>query len=202
MNIYQENVEVFNIETQHKKMDRRTIYTRNVICEAFLSAKNGKAFNDITVADICRIAEISRGTFYLHYKNTSEVLDEVLDRALSETHSLHNQLYPESCGVTQKCTYPLCQYIRNSETYRCLFFDDALSSYVIEKIFTTHKDEIIKIWGKKSKLSPDQLSMVAYFQLSGCFSAAKRSENMDDDTWKQMQQFIDQFIRNGLQSFE
>jgi AcrR family transcriptional regulator len=185
-----------------KKTDRRTLYTRNVICEAFLMLKKEKAYNDITVADICRNAEISRGTFYLHYKNTAEVLDEVLDRALSEIHPLQNQLFPESCGATQECAYPMCQYIRNSETYRCLFFDDALSSIIIEKIFSNHKDDLIRMLSVNSELSPEQISMVAYFQLNGCFSAAKRSKDMDNDTWKQTQHMIDCFIRSGLQSLE
>ncbi len=184
-----------------KKTDRRTLYSKKVIREAFLLLKRTKAYNDITVTDICREAEISRGTFYLHYRNTAEVLDEVLEEALSFTRRLEEQLYPHKCANTQ-CNYPLCQYIRSSQEYRCLFFDDALSSMIVEKIYATHKEDIIRMWENKTKLSQEQLAMIAYFQINGCFAAAKRSANFDDEKWAETQKVIDTFIRSGIHCFD
>lgn len=189
------------MEQKAKKADRRTLYTRKVIREAFLKLKRSKAYNDITVADICREAEISRGTFYLHYRNTAEVLDEVLNEALSATNTLEQQLYPSRCPNSD-CGYPMCQYIRGSEEYRCLFFDDALSSQILEKIYAVHKDETVKIWAEKTNLSREQLETIAWFQLSGCFAAAKKSGNLSDESWAQMQGLIDAFLRSGLDSLK
>ena len=67
---------------KERKTDRRTLYTRMVIKDAFLKLKSSLAYNDITISKICTEAEISRGTFYLHYDNIRQVLDEVLDDAL------------------------------------------------------------------------------------------------------------------------
>ncbi len=47
-----------------RKKDRRTRYTQKAIRDAFLRVKRMKEYNAITIADICREAEISRGTFY------------------------------------------------------------------------------------------------------------------------------------------
>lgn len=186
--------------TQEKKMDRRTIYTKNVICQSFLKLKNTRDFNHITISDICREAQISRGTFYLHYKNITEVLDELLERAFSETLSLTEQLSAPGCK--SQCGYPLCQYIRNSSIYRCLFFDDTLSPYIIEKIYRSHKEALIEAIGKKTHLPPQQLSMLAYFQLTGCFLAAKRGIGLSDAQWEKNQSVIDTFILGGLKALE
>ena len=62
--------------------DRRTAYTRSVIKEALLALKRTVPFDAITVSALCREAGVHRGTFYLHYRNTLEVLDERLDYAL------------------------------------------------------------------------------------------------------------------------
>ena len=43
-----------------RKTDRRTVYTKKAIGDAFLRVKRNKDYNAITVADICREAEISR----------------------------------------------------------------------------------------------------------------------------------------------
>ena len=47
--------------------DRRTCYTKQQIHEAFFSLLREKGFEGTTVTGICARAEISRGTFYLHY---------------------------------------------------------------------------------------------------------------------------------------
>ena len=49
-------------EKKPRKTDRRTLYTRMVIKEALLSLLAEKEYADITIADLCREAEINRGT--------------------------------------------------------------------------------------------------------------------------------------------
>lgn len=49
------------------KIDRRRRYTLSVIREAFFALLAEVGFAKMTVADICRRADINRGTFYLHY---------------------------------------------------------------------------------------------------------------------------------------
>lgn len=79
-------------KTKKQKTDRRTLYTKQTIKEAFLRLKRNKEYNSITISDICRLAEISRSTFYLHYNHIAEVLDEVLDDAVSNIGDLINHL--------------------------------------------------------------------------------------------------------------
>ena len=69
-------------EPKNRKTDRRTLYTKNVIKDALLEALEDKNFEQITVTDVCRRAEITRATYYLHYQSLPEVLDELLGAAL------------------------------------------------------------------------------------------------------------------------
>ncbi len=48
-----------------RKQDRRTRYTRQTIKDTFLELLKQKSFTKITVTEICKNAEINRGTFYL-----------------------------------------------------------------------------------------------------------------------------------------
>ena len=61
------------------KIDRRILFTKGLIKEAFLELKKSSSLADIKVTDLCERAGIGRGTFYRHYRNMTEVLDEVLD---------------------------------------------------------------------------------------------------------------------------
>ena len=105
-----------------KKIDRRIIYTKNAIKESFLQIKAVKDYNTITITDICRKAEISRSTFYLHYGNVSEVLDELIDDLMANVSGLMEHLLhePQKEGSAQ-CTWPMCQFLRMNQKYHCIF---------------------------------------------------------------------------------
>ena len=70
------------METQPRREDRRTIYTKNVIKDAMLELLAEGPFEKITVAALCRKAEIVRTTFYLHYDGLTDVLKELADDAI------------------------------------------------------------------------------------------------------------------------
>jgi AcrR family transcriptional regulator len=61
----------------NKKTDRRTRYTQSVIREAFIKLYSKFPIGRITVTDICKMAEINRGTFYLHYHDPYDLLEQM-----------------------------------------------------------------------------------------------------------------------------
>lgn len=62
-----------------RKQDRRTRYTRQTIKDTFLELLKQKNFTKITVTEICKNAEINRGTFYLHYYDIHDVLSDIFN---------------------------------------------------------------------------------------------------------------------------
>ena len=106
-----------------RKTDRRTVYTKKAIGDAFLRAKRNRDYNTITVADICREAEISRGTFYAHFSNISEVLDALLDDAFANMDYLRNYMAAPDAGTGPQCAYPFCRFVRENKELRCILFE-------------------------------------------------------------------------------
>ena len=97
-----------------RKTDRRTLYTRKAIRDAFLRLKRGKDYNMITVADLCREAEISRATFYAHFRNLAEVLDTLLDEVLANRDYIMKYLSAAEPGAGYRCSYPFCELVRDT----------------------------------------------------------------------------------------
>lgn len=62
-----------------KKQDRRTRYTRQTIKDTFLELLKQKSFTKITVTEVCKNAEINRGTFYLHYYDIYDILSDIFN---------------------------------------------------------------------------------------------------------------------------
>ena len=65
-------------------IDGRVRYTKMVIRQALLSLLEDQTIDKITVADICRLSEINRATFYRHYENQYSVLFELEDDLLKQ----------------------------------------------------------------------------------------------------------------------
>ncbi|OZF57602.1 hypothetical protein CH293_02475 [Rhodococcus sp. 14-2470-1b] len=63
-----------NDEVQEQaKVDRRTVRTRTALREALLDLVRTRDLGGITVADVTDRANVSRPTFYDHYRGTSEL---------------------------------------------------------------------------------------------------------------------------------
>jgi len=67
--------------------NRRTLYSKKVIIEAFLLLLQEKNLNKITVTDICKEADINRGTFYSYYNDPFDLMrsieDEMIEKMMS-----------------------------------------------------------------------------------------------------------------------
>ena len=65
-------------------VDRRIVRTRLAIREALVELINDKGFDALTVSDLVRQANINRGTFYLHYKDKFDLLEQTETEILQE----------------------------------------------------------------------------------------------------------------------
>ncbi len=61
------------------KIDLRIIKTKKNIYETFESLMKNHSFEEIKVSDICTLAMINRSTFYAHYNDKYELLEEYIN---------------------------------------------------------------------------------------------------------------------------
>jgi AcrR family transcriptional regulator len=67
-----------------KRPDRRTSRTRRNLKEALLVLVLEKGYEAVTVEEITHRADISRTTFYLHYRNKEQLLLECVDGMVND----------------------------------------------------------------------------------------------------------------------
>lgn len=71
-----------------KNLDKRIIKTRKLIQDALTQLMKEKGFDKITVKDITEKAFINRATFYLHYKDKYDLLEQSENSMLEEIELL------------------------------------------------------------------------------------------------------------------
>lgn len=59
------------------KQDRRVRRTQKLLKDSLICLMQKKEFKNISVKDITELADLNRGTFYLHYSDTYHLLQEI-----------------------------------------------------------------------------------------------------------------------------
>ena len=183
-----------------RKIDRRTLYTKNIIKNAILDLANKKNFDKITVTQVCKIAEINRGTFYLHYIDLYDALDDILDDIFENSSNIFEHLNIKSKKENGKCTYPLCSIIQENKQYKGLIFNDYLTSYIINRIILKNRDEFAKDISDICNLPKEFAEAIFTFQLNGCFAVNKLMSKNKNVNCCEIRNIVDKFIEGGLKN--
>ena len=70
------------IRERKKSEYRSSRRSKTLIKTALLKLMHEKKFEDITVTDIVRVADINRGTFYAHYSNVQDVITKMQEEMM------------------------------------------------------------------------------------------------------------------------
>ncbi len=69
---------------KEKKTDRRVKYTIMVIKQSFVKLLKAKPIAKITIKEICEEADINRATFYAHYQDQYDLLQQIENDIISD----------------------------------------------------------------------------------------------------------------------
>lgn len=188
--------------------DRRTLYTRAVIKDAFLALIASGGWRRLSVTLLCKKAGIARATFYLHYANLDEVLDDVLRDAFQvgdgDIRGVLRQLRQtmKAGTLTADAFLPLCQRAADSPRYRPLLLDEDLPGRILSFLYDTARADIVPLLMESASLTQQEADLLFRFGLQGSFAvnAALRWEK--NETWYSMQDLILRFKMGGLEALQ
>lgn len=198
-----------------RKPDRRAAYTRRTVKDALLELLKEMPFEQITVTSLCRQAEITRATFYIHFSDIDEVLDELLDEALMTAEAASNDMSIESrlaalgevvrkgdAGDLQRNEKLLspCQRVADDPKYRAIFQDTTLASYVIRRIYTMERDEFTAYLTRRYRLTEQQADRLFMIIVYGLFYMNRSLQWKKDADWYEMQLIFDRFLFGGFEA--
>lgn len=66
------------------ELDRRVQYTINILQKSLIELMQKKSINRITVCELCNYSDIHRSTFYMHYKDIYDLLDEIEENTFKD----------------------------------------------------------------------------------------------------------------------
>lgn len=188
------------------KTDRRTKYTKMVIRDAFLTLVKTKPIQKITIADICGLADISRPTFYLHYRDIYALLDEIGENML--TCANLNEITKFSLGNQDKIHKIILNLIgiieKNIDIYRICILERGVATRFPKQIADELNNTLIQKWENKGLLDQklDKSYLIDFIQSSFnsiIYCWINRTENRE--TLEELAHIIETFLLHGLSGF-
>ncbi|WP_161878701.1 TetR/AcrR family transcriptional regulator [Alkalibacterium sp. MB6] len=98
------------------KTDPRVLRTRKMIIDSFIALSNKQPFHDISVKDITEEAMINRATFYNHFLDKYDLLEQVVAETLSLNLNCSSKSHSLSIEATIKQVFlSLVAFFQSSE---------------------------------------------------------------------------------------
>ncbi|CAM4370793.1 AcrR family transcriptional regulator [Paenibacillus endophyticus] len=117
------------------QLDRRQVRTKRLLYEALMSLIAEKGADHVTVTDIANRAEINRGTFYLHYRDVPDMLEQLKEHVFEKVRN----------RITQLNFQDAIHYMDRNEVY-------PVSVQLFEEI-AEHADFLKTMFGPKGDLA-------------------------------------------------
>ena len=102
------------------KSDQRVIITKMMLKEALLKLLHTRQLNKITITDLCRESGINRATFYRHYEEPKDILNEIRYSIFEDIKNIEKQSNINSSE--DQLLEQVCQhFFENRELLNILF---------------------------------------------------------------------------------
>lgn len=130
-----------------QKQDRRIRRTQKLLKDSLIELMQEKEFKNISVKDITERADLNRGTFYLHYRDTYHLLQEMEEDVLGDFQEMID-CYKEDYhpATLMPVLVPVVDYIeKNSAICKIMFENSASNDFVdrFHKLIHQNGQELI-----------------------------------------------------------
>ena len=186
-------------------MYRRIRKTKQQLRQSLTTLLKQKRVQDITVRELAELADINRGTFYLHYRDVFDLLNQIEEELLGELESVLEKYQPGSIlpNTVQifKDVYELVQ--KNSEIVGILMGDHGEWNFV-NRLNQLLRAKCQRDWSEHFRAeSPELFDTYYAFIISGCMGLVQYwLENGMKETPGELAELTGQMVMNGMKWLE
>ncbi len=168
--------------------------TDSAVKDALVKLLAVKPLADISVAELARVAGVSRSTFYEHYGNPGDVYDELTAEISAELSPLMSQV---ACSDGfRPVGRPFCSLVRDAGERAPVVTEGRFMDAVLDQRGAYDEHDLFDLM-TEAGYTESQARALCLFQMSGCFNAARQLK-VSADEWEEVRAVIDRFILGGI----
>ncbi|MFC5530078.1 TetR/AcrR family transcriptional regulator [Cohnella yongneupensis] len=155
-----------------KKEDRRVVRSKEALKQALLNLMARKEYEAISITEIVELANYNRGTFYSHYGNKDDLLDDIIAELIRELLASFRAPYENEdvfiiSELTAKSVMIFEHVHLNANVYTTLLRSNVIAN-LREKMFLALKqismDELVHV---DNGINPELLAIYSIHALLG-----------------------------------
>lgn len=125
--------------------NRRTKLTKLLLKESLLHLMETKPINKITVTEICKGADLNRGTFYTHYLDAYDLLEQIQQELFSEVTEAVDKLLKKNVpsSIIIKEIFELI--LKNKNLCKVILSENGDKAF-LKSIINLTREKIISDW--------------------------------------------------------
>lgn len=183
------------------KGNRRILYTKNVIKESLIELLQSKEIHQVTVTDICKKADINRGTFYTHYKDAYDLFqsmeDELFDQILKYIQEIPVEEYNSLLLLN------VLELIKeNKDLCKVLFCNQRDSSILNRILLIVAQIDVSKVFNNSNLINATITNYYMRYSVGGCISIIETwLENDLPESPKELVQIINHINKVNINTF-
>jgi AcrR family transcriptional regulator len=148
------------------KADRRYRYTKDILRKSLLELMKKKPIEEVTITDICKMADINRGTFYNHYATPYDLLLEMQNELYEKIASSIERTPVSEGGIIFEEILTLIA--KDSDLFQVLLSNNGDKDF-IKKLIAIGQNKINIEWKSEHNISDTEKIGLAYtFIAGGC----------------------------------
>lgn len=159
----------------NKQEDRRIRRTKKLLKSGFASLMKEKEFKNIRVKDITDLVDLNRGTFYLHYNDTYDLLEKIENEVLDDFQRMIDTHCAQVAGQSMMpIITPIVDYIvDNIDVCRVLFQNKTSNDFWEKFQKLIRKNGVSMIQRTFTNYNPEYLDYFFSFITSGILGLIK-----------------------------
>ncbi|MCJ0932447.1 TetR/AcrR family transcriptional regulator [Virgibacillus halodenitrificans] len=182
-----------------EKLDRRKKYTRMVLKDSLMKLLQNKQISAITVKEVCELADINRSTFYAHYADQFDLLEQIEEELIEDLNMYLSGYDFESEDESLQMTERLIEYFGSKQDECQTLLNINEDSSFQTKVMDVAQHFLMKNWMEVSRLDHDMSEYISSFIISGSIQIMKVwLNNGMDKSSKEMAQLITNLVNQGL----
>lgn len=151
------------------KVDQRVALTKRLLLEGLLRLLKTKNISKISVTELCAESGINRATFYRHYEQPRDIINEMRYVFSKEVKALAGKVHAEK--EPKAWLEEICRYFYSNADLLKVFFSCRTDDEFVLLINEMYQDQIhiIRNHGFGKELDNDELKLTTYWFAGGIY---------------------------------
>lgn len=195
------------MENKNKKTDRRVKYTKMVLKESLIVLLKEKPINKVSIKKLCEAADINRSTFYTHYYDQYDLLQQIEQEFLQDISDyLDNYKFGDNEAKLFQVIKRIFEYIKtNADLCKVLLGETGsitLQKEIMKKIMLIVQQHRMKEWKDNNALDEEMIEYLLWFGvISGISIVQKWLQSDMKKTTGEMSEIVIKLISQGFSAY-